>query len=154
MKRTASAVWSGRLKDGQGKITTQSTILINTPYDFGTCLENEPGTNPEELIAAAHAVCYNMALAAQLGEWGLTAERIETSAAVTLNRLKDGFSITEVHLDLVASVPGADRTTFAALANKAMTDCPVSRLLNTKITLDARLDTLRPKAQPVPRLSP
>ena len=147
MKRTASAVWNGKVRDGEGKLTTQSTILINTPYGFSTRFEDEPGTNPEELIAAAHAGCFTMALAAQLGESGLTAERIETCAAVTLKRLDDGLSITAVHLDLVARVPGTDRTTFAALANKAKADCPVSKLLNATITLDAKLDTSQARAR-------
>jgi lipoyl-dependent peroxiredoxin len=141
MKRTASAVWTGGLKDGLGQLTTQSTVLINTPYGFKTRFEEEPGTNPEELIAAAHAGCFSMALAAQLGESGLTPERIETSAEVTLQKVGDGFSITAVHLDLVARIPGADAATFTTLANKAKTDCPVSKLLNATITLDAKLET-------------
>lgn len=140
MKRTASAVWTGGLKDGLGKLTTQSTVLINTPYGFNTRFEDEPGTNPEELIAAAHAGCFSMALAAQLGEAGLTPERLETSAAVTLEKADGGFSITAVHLDLVARIPGSDTATFTALANKAKTDCPVSKLLNATITLDAKLE--------------
>ena len=140
MKRTASAVWTGGLKDGLGQLTTQSTVLINTPYGFNTRFEDEPGTNPEELIAAAHAGCVSMALAAQLGEAGLTPERIETSAAVTLQKADGSFSITAVHLDLVARIPGADTETFTALANKAKTDCPVSKLLNATITLDAKLE--------------
>jgi osmotically inducible protein OsmC len=141
MKRTASAVWTGGLKDGLGQLTTQSTVLINTPYGFKTRFEEEPGTNPEELIAAAHAGCFSMALAAQLGESGLTPERIETSAEVTLQKFGDGFSITTVHLNLVARIPGADAATFTTLANKAKTDCPVSKLLNATITLDAKLET-------------
>lgn len=141
MKRTASAVWTGGLKDGLGQLTTQSTVLINTPYGFNTRFEEEPGTNPEELIAAAHAGCFSMALAAQLGEAGLTPERIETNAEVTLQKVGDGFSITAVHLDLVARIPGADAATFTALADKAKTGCPVSKLLNATITLDAKLET-------------
>lgn len=141
MKRTASAVWTGGLKDGLGQLTTQSTVLINTPYGFNTRFEEEPGTNPEELIAAAHAGCFSMALAAQLGEAGLTPERIETSAEVTLQKAGEGFSITAVHLNLVARIPGADAATFTALADKAKTGCPVSKLLNATITLDAKLET-------------
>ena len=140
MKRTATAVWSGGLKDGGGTVTTQSTVLINTPYGFNTRFEDEPGTNPEELIAAAHASCFSMALSAQLGESNLKPERIETSATVTLKKLDDGFSITAVNLDLVANGPGADQDTFLRLANKAKTGCPVSKLLNATITLEARLE--------------
>ena len=139
MKRTASAVWTGGLKDGKGNISSQSGVLANTPYGFNTRFEDEPGTNPEELIAAAHAGCFTMAVAAQLGEAGLTAASLKTSAAVTLEKEGDGFSITAVHLDLTASIPGADQKTFEALADKAKTGCPVSKLLNAKITLDAKL---------------
>ncbi|MDB5769240.1 MAG: osmC [Collimonas fungivorans] len=141
MKRTASAAWSGGLKDGKGNISTQSGLLANAQYGFNTRFEDGPGTNPEELIAAAHAGCFSMALAAQLGEAGMTAESIKTSAAVTLEKIDGGFSITAVHLDLVARIPGATQASFEAVADKAKTGCPVSKLLNAKITLDAKLET-------------
>lgn len=141
MKRTASAAWSGGLKDGKGNISTQSGVLANAQYGFNTRFEDGPGTNPEELIAAAHAGCFSMALAAQLGEAGMTAESIKTSAAVTLEKIDGGFSITAVHLDLVARIPGATQASFEAVADKAKTGCPVSKLLNAKITLDAKLET-------------
>lgn len=141
MKRTASAAWSGGLKDGKGNISTQSGVLANAQYGFNTRFEDGPGTNPEELIAAAHAGCFSMALAAQLDEAGMTAESIKTSAAVTLEKIDGGFSITAVHLDLVARIPGATQASFEAVADKAKTGCPVSKLLNAKITLDAKLET-------------
>ncbi|MGZ3254161.1 MAG: OsmC family protein [Burkholderiaceae bacterium] len=141
MKKTASAVWSGGLKDGKGNISTQSGVLTNTPYGFNTRFENQPGTNPEELIAAAHAGCFTMALSAQLGEAGLTAESLKTSAAVTLEKIGDGFSITAVHLDLVARIPGADQQAFDKAVNAAKTGCPVSKLLNATITLDSKLES-------------
>lgn len=141
MKRTASAVWTGGLKDGRGNISTQSGVLSNAQYGFNTRFEDGLGTNPEELIAAAHAGCFTMALAAQLGEAGMTVEGIKTSAAVTLEKLDDGFSITAVHLDMVARIPGADKNTFVAVANKAKISCPVSKVLNARITLDAKLET-------------
>jgi osmotically inducible protein OsmC len=141
MKRTASAVWTGGLKDGKGNISSQSGVLANTPYGFNTRFEDQPGTNPEELIAAAHAGCFSMALSAQLGEAGMTAESIKTSAAVTLEKLGDGFSITAVHLDLVAKIPGASEEAFLKAANNAKAGCPVSKVLNAKITMDAKLES-------------
>ena len=140
MKRTASAAWAGGLKDGKGNITTQSGVLSGTPYGFNTRFEDEPGTNPEELIAAAHAGCFSMALSAQLGEAGMTAESIRTDAAVTLEKGDGGFSITAVHLNLVAKIPGANQQAFEAAADRAKQGCPVSKVLNAKITLDARLE--------------
>ncbi len=140
MKRTASAVWTGGLKDGKGTISTQSGILSDTQYGFNSRFESGAGTNPEELIAAAHAGCFSMALSAQLGAVGLTAERIQTSAAVTLDKVGDGFAITAVHLDLVARIPGADPKAFEAAASQAKEGCPVSKVLNAKITLDAKLE--------------
>ncbi len=140
MKRTASAVWSGGLKDGKGKLFTQSGVLADTPYGFNTRFEEGPGTNPEELIAAAHAGCFTMALAAQLDEAGMKAESLRTNAAVTLEKVGDGFSITAVHLELVARIPGANQEAFDAAASKAKLGCPVSKLLNAKITLDAKLE--------------
>ena len=140
MKRTASAVWTGGLKDGKGSISTQSGTLSNTQYGFNTRFENGPGTNPEELIAAAHAGCFTMALSAQLGEAGMTAESLRTSAEVTLEKVADGFSITAVHLNLTAKIPGANQEAFTAAVNKAKVGCPVSKLLNATITLDSKLE--------------
>lgn len=140
MKRTASAAWTGGLKDGKGNISTQSGVLSETQYGFGTRFENGPGTNPEELIAAAHAGCFTMALSAQLGEAGMTAESLKTTATVTLEKSDDGFSIPTIHLDLVARIPGADQQAFQQAADKAKTGCPVSKLFNASITLDAKLE--------------
>lgn len=141
MKRTATAAWTGGLKDGKGNISTQSGVLSNTQYGFSARFENGIGTNPEELIAAAHAGCFTMALSAQLGEAGITAEKLETSAAVTLDKVGDGFAITSVHLELTAKIPGADQQKFDEAANKAKEGCPVSKLLNTKITLNSKLES-------------
>jgi osmotically inducible protein OsmC len=141
MKRTASAVWNGSLKDGKGSISTQSGVLSNSQYGFKTRFEDGPGTNPEELIAAAHAGCFSMALSAQLGEAGLTADSINTTAAVTLEKLADGFAITAVHLQLAARIPGATQAQFEELANKAKVGCPVSKVLKANITLDAKLES-------------
>lgn len=141
MKRTASAVWSGGLKDGKGSISTQSGILDNTQYGFSARFESGAGTNPEELIAAAHAGCFTMALSAQLGEAGITAQRLQTTATVTLDKVEDGFAITAIHLDLTAKIPGADRAAFEEAANKAKVGCPVSKLFKANITLDAKLES-------------
>lgn len=140
MKRSASAAWTGGLKDGQGRLSVQSGLFTEAPYGFGTRFENGPGTNPEELIAAAHAGCFSMALSAQLGAAGLTARSIRTTATVSLDKVGDGFAITAVHLDLVAQIPGADRAAFEAAAQRAKEGCPVSKVLNATITLDARLE--------------
>lgn len=140
MKRTGSAIWEGSLKEGRGRISSQSGVLSETPYGFNTRFEDGPGTNPEELIGAAHAGCFSMALSAQLGEAGLTAKSIKTTATVTLEKLPDGFTITAVHLELVANIPGADKAKFEEVANKAKTGCPVSKVLNAKITLAAKLE--------------
>lgn len=140
MKRTATAAWTGGLKDGKGNITTQSGVLSETRYGFTTRFENEKGTNPEELIAAAHAGCFTMALSAQLGEAGITAERLTTTALVTLDKSGDGFAITDIHLDLVAKIPGVDQQAFEAAANRAKEGCPVSKVLNANITLSTRLE--------------
>jgi osmotically inducible protein OsmC len=140
IKRTGSAVWSGGIKDGKGSISTQSGVLDNTQYGFNTRFENGPGTNPEELIAAAHAGCFTMALSAQLGEAGMTAKNLSTTATVSLDKVDDGFSISAVHLNLVATIPGANQTAFEAAALRAKQNCPVSKLLNASITLDARLE--------------
>ena len=140
MKRSASAEWHGGLKDGMGSISTQSGVLKDRQYGFNTRFEDGPGTNPEELIAAAHASCFTMALSAQLGEAGLKAKSLKTSATVTLDKIEGGFSITAVHLDLVAKISGASQQGFEAVANNAKLNCPVSKLLNASITLDARLE--------------
>ncbi|MER3425548.1 MAG: OsmC family peroxiredoxin [Nitrospiraceae bacterium] len=139
MKRKASAVWQGGLKDGKGTVSTESGVLQNTAYSFGTRFENAKGTNPEELVAAAHAGCFAMALSAQLGERGLTAEKLEASATATLEKVEAGWSVTSVHLDVRGKVSGADAATFEKAANAAKTGCPISRLLNTTITMDAKL---------------
>jgi lipoyl-dependent peroxiredoxin len=139
MKRNASAHWEGGLKDGKGTVSTESGVLSGTQYSFSTRFENGKGTNPEELIAAAHAGCFSMALSGQLGNAGLTAQSIDTTATVTFEKLEAGFTVTEVNLKLVAKIPGADKAAFETAANNAKTGCPISRLLNTKITLDAQL---------------
>ena len=140
MKRKASAVWKGGIKDGRGTISTDSRVLTDTQYSFSTRFEEGKGTNPEELIAAAHAGCFSMALSGQLGSAGLTAEKINTTAAVTLEKTDAGFTITAVHLDVSAKVPGADNQAFETAANSAKAGCPVSKVLNAKITMDAKLE--------------
>jgi osmotically inducible protein OsmC len=140
MKRNASAVWTGALKEGRGIISTDSGVLSDTQYSFGTRFENGKGTNPEELIAAAHAGCFSMALSAQLGTMGLTPDRIATSASVSLEKVGDGFAITAVHLTVKAKVPGADAPQFQTAANNAKAGCPVSKVLNATITRDATLE--------------
>lgn len=140
MDRSASAVWHGGLKDGKGTISTQSGVLKDTQYSFSTRFENGVGSNPEELIAAAHAGCFSMALSAQLTEAKHVPESIETKAVVTLEMLKDGPTITKIHLTTKAKVPGIDKAQFDELANNAKTGCPVSRVLKAaEITLDATL---------------
>jgi osmotically inducible protein OsmC len=139
MQRKASAVWKGGLKEGKGTVSSTSGVLSNTPYSFTTRFENTPGTNPEELIAAAHAACFSMALSAQLGEAKLTPESISTSATLTMDKLDSGWTITAVHLDVVAKVPGASSDAFNTAAQNAKAGCPVSKVLNAKITMDAKL---------------
>ena len=139
MKRSASAMWNGDRKSGKGTISTDSGVLSSVQYSFGTRFEDGKGTNPEELIAAAHAGCFSMALSAQLGEAGLVAQSIDTTATVTLEKVEGGFAITAVHLDLTAKIPGADQQAFEAAAEKAKAGCPVSKVLNAKITLDKKL---------------
>lgn len=139
INRKASAAWNGSLKEGKGTISTSSGALKNTQYSFGTRFENGPGTNPEELIAAAHAGCFSMALSAQLGNAGMTPESIETTASLTMEKLEAGFTITSIHLNTTAKIPGADKAKFETAANNAKAGCPISRLLNTKITMDAKL---------------
>lgn len=140
MKRKATAEWQGGLKDGKGAISTDSGILSQTQYSFSTRFEEGIGTNPEELIAAAHAGCFSMALSGQLGQAGLTAESIKTTASVSLEKTDSGFAITTVHLDVKAKVPGATQEQFETAANNAKTGCPVSKLLKAEITMDARLE--------------
>lgn len=141
MKRKASAEWNGGIKDGKGTISTDSGVLSETQYSFSTRFEDGIGTNPEELIAAAHAGCFSMALSAQLGEAGMTAESIKTAASVTIDKVEGGFAITKVHLDVTASIPGADQQAFESAANSAKINCPVSKVLNAEITMDAKLET-------------
>jgi osmotically inducible protein OsmC len=140
MKRSASAVWKGGLKDGSGRISTDSGVLADTQYSFTTRFEQGKGTNPEELIAAAHAGCFAMALSNELGQAGLTPESIRTTATVTLDKTDAGFAITAVHLNVSAKVPGADQQAFEAAASNAKAGCPVSKVLNAQITMEARLD--------------
>ncbi|MBS0532595.1 MAG: OsmC family protein [Proteobacteria bacterium] len=139
MSTFGTAVWSGGLKDGKGAISTKSGALKDYPYGFASRFEGKPGTNPEELIGAAHAGCFTMALSLILSEAGLTAEKMETQADVTLVKQDDGFAITKVHLTLKAKIPGADDAKFQELAAKAKAGCPVSKLLKAEITLDAKL---------------
>lgn len=141
MKTSGSAKWQGGIKDGRGAISTQSGALSDYPYGFSSRFEGKPGTNPEELIGAAHSGCFTMALSLILSEAGLKADHMETKADVTLEKVDDGYAITSVHLTLKAKIPGADQAKFEELAGKAKAGCPVSKLLNTKITLDATLES-------------
>jgi osmotically inducible protein OsmC len=140
MTRNALAVWKGGFKDGTGTISTDSGALSNTPYSFNARFEGETGTNPEELVAAAHAACFTMALSGQLTQAQLTAESIKTTSAVTLEKTNDGFAITSVHLDVTAKVPGATKQAFETAANNAKSGCPVSKVLNAPITMEAKLE--------------
>jgi osmotically inducible protein OsmC len=140
MKRKASAVWNGTLKEGKGTISTESGLLSEAQYSFSTRFEDGKGTNPEELIAAAHAGCFSMALSAQLTNAGTPPERVATSATVTLEKREPGFTVTNVHLDVTAKVPGATPESFDTAANAAKAGCPISRLLNTEITMSAKLE--------------
>ncbi|MEJ1965270.1 MAG: OsmC family protein [Gammaproteobacteria bacterium] len=141
MIKKASAIWKGGIKDGGGTISTETGVLKNAPYGFKSRFENGPGTNPEELLGAAHAGCFSMALSLILGEAGYTAEKIETHAAVTLEKVADGFAITSSHLDVTVKIPGADNAKFQELANKAKAGCPVSKVLNATITMNATLES-------------
>jgi osmotically inducible protein OsmC len=141
MIKKASAIWKGGIKDGGGTISTETGVLNNAPYGFKSRFENGKGTNPEELIGAAHAGCFSMALSLILGEAGLTAEKIETHAAVTLEKVAEGFAITASHLDVSAKIPGADNAKFQELAGKAKAGCPVSKVLNARITMTATLES-------------
>lgn len=140
MKRSASAVWKGGLEDGKGTISTGSGVLADTQYSFSTRFEEGKGTNPEELIAAAHAGCFSMALSAQLGNAGKTAENIQTEATVTLDKTDAGFTVTAVHLKVRAKVPGAAPPDFQTAAEAAKSGCPISRLLKAQITMEAKLE--------------
>lgn len=140
MKRRGSAQWQGGIRDGRGTVSTESGVLSEAQYSFSTRFEDGKGTNPEELIAAAHAGCFSMALSKQLGDAGMTAESINTTAAVSLEKTDAGFSITKVHLDVTARIPGADEAAFQTAAGNAKAGCPVSRLLNAEITMDAKLE--------------
>ena len=140
MKRSAHAQWRGDLKSGDGIISTASGVLSSSPYSFHTRFEQGKGTNPEELLAAAHAGCFSMALSAQLAEKGLKADSIETNCTITLDKQPDGFGITESHLELKAKIPGATQEAFDQAVQAAKTGCPVSKLFRTNITLDARLE--------------
>ncbi|WP_279865937.1 MULTISPECIES: OsmC family protein [unclassified Pseudomonas] len=140
MKKTASAHWQGGIKDGKGRISTQSGALKDQPYGFNTRFEDQPGTNPEELIGAAHAGCFSMALSKELEERGMLAESIDTQAEVWLEKEAGGFRISAVHLSLRARIPGADRDKFEEAVETAKTGCPVSKLLNAEISLQVTLD--------------
>ena len=139
MKRSASAVWKGGLQDGKGTVSTESGILANTPYNFKMRFENEKGTNPEELIAAAHAACFSMALSLFLGDAGMKAESIETTATVSLDQVDGGFAVTSSHLQTTVKIPNADKAAFEKAVETARSGCPISKLLNATITLDAKL---------------
>jgi len=140
MVRKASAVWKGSLKEGKGTISTESGVLSSTPYSFATRFGDFRGTNPEELIGAAHAGCFTMALSAQLGEAGITAESLETSAAVTMEKIEAGWTVTKIHLDVIARIPGANQAAFDTAAANAKAGCPISRLLKAEITMTAKLN--------------
>lgn len=140
MQRKATAVWKGDLKSGKGWVSSESGVLKENQYSFSTRFENGIGTNPEELLAAAHAGCFTMALSGQLGAAGMIAEKLETTATVTIAKVGEGFSITKSHLDLVARVPGAVPARFEAAVKAAETGCPVSRLFRAEISVDARLE--------------
>lgn len=140
MKRKASAEWRGDLKTGKGTVSTDSGVLQTTPYSFSTRFEDQKGTNPEELIAAAHAGCFTMALSAELGKANLVPASLRTTATVTLDKLDAGWTVTESRLEVVAKVPGASQEAFRKAAEAAETGCPISRLLKAKISMDARLE--------------
>jgi len=141
MQRKASAVWQGDLKAGKVTLSTDSGVLKQTAYSFHSRFENGIGTNPEELLAAAHAGCFTMALSAQLGGAGMTAQKLETTATITLDKVGEGFSVTKSHLDLVATIPGADKAKFDAAVRAAETGCPVSKLFKAEISVSAKLNS-------------
>lgn len=140
MKRKASAVWRGGLKEGKGAISMESGTLKEAQYSFGTRFENGVGTNPEELIAAAHAGCFSMAFSAELGKASITPESISTTATITMEKTDAGFTVTESHLDVTVKVPGTDKAKVLEIANAAKAGCPISRLLKANITMDAKVD--------------
>ncbi|WP_176754686.1 OsmC family protein [Nitrosospira sp. Nl5] len=139
--KKAWAIWKGGIKDGGGTISSETGVLREAPYGFKSRFEDGKGTNPEELIAAAHAGCFSMALSLMLGDAGLTPEKIETHAEITLDKIGEGFEITASHLSVTAKIPGADKARFEEIANKAKAGCPVSKLMKAKITMDARLES-------------
>lgn len=141
MNRKASAVWQGGLKDGKGTISTESGVLSQTQYSFGTRFENGKGTNPEELVAAAHAGCFSMALSAELGKSNITPISIETAATVTFEKLDSGWTVSKVHLDVQAKVPGIDPAAFNTAANTAKENCPISKLLKAQISMSVKLES-------------
>ena len=141
MQRKATAVWQGGIKEGKGNITTDSGVLKQTQYSFSTRFENGIGTNPEELLAAAHSGCFAMALSAELGKVGLTPEKLEAKATITLDQAQGGFAITKSHIDLVAYIPGADQAKFESAVKAAETGCPVSKLFKAEISVNARLES-------------
>ena len=143
MARKATAIWNGSLKEGKGNISTESGVLSKSPYSFKTRFENERGTNPEELIAAAHAGCFTMALSAELGKAGITPESLETTATVSMEKQDAGFAITKSHLDVIARIPNADKAAFEKAAEAAKSGCPVSKLLKAEITMTAKLEGQR-----------
>ncbi|MDC8450483.1 MAG: OsmC family protein [Nitrospira sp.] len=140
MKRSGSAIWQGDLKTGKGTVSTESGVLSQTQYSFSTRFENGKGTNPEELVAAAHAGCFSMALSAQLGEAGLTPEKLQTMATVTFDKTEAGWTVTNVHLNVKGKVPNADDAAWNKATQAAKTGCPISRLFNATITMDAKLE--------------
>ncbi|MBA3956917.1 MAG: OsmC family protein [Parachlamydiaceae bacterium] len=139
MQRKASAVWQGGLKDGKGTVSTESGVLKQTQYSFCTRFENGPGTNPEELLAAAHAGCFTMALSNELGNAGMVPKKLDATATISLEKVANGFAITKSHIDLVAEIPGADKAKFEAAVKAAETGCPVSKLFKAEITVSAKL---------------
>jgi osmotically inducible protein OsmC len=141
MKRKASAIWRGGLKNGRGNLSTESGVLRETPYSFSTRFENEMGTNPEELVAAAHAGCFAMAFSAELGKIGIMPDAISVTATVTLDKTDAGWTVTASHLDVTAKIPGADKTQVLGIANVAKLGCPISRLLRANVTMDAKVES-------------
>ncbi len=146
IQNSASAVWEGDLKSGKGRISTKSNALKDLPYGFNTRFEGAPGSNPEELIGAAHAGCFSMALSAELGKAGITADKIETKATVTLEKVGEGFSVTGSHLDVAITAPGGDQSAIQAAAESAEKNCPISKLLNAKVTMTATINGSQAKA--------
>jgi lipoyl-dependent peroxiredoxin len=140
MKRKASAIWRGGLKNGRGNLSTESGVLRETPYSFSTRFENEMGTNPEELVAAAHAGCFAMAFSAELGKAGILPDSISVTATVSLDKTNAGWTVTASHLDVTAKIPGADKTQVLSIANVAKLGCPISRLLKANVTMDAKME--------------